>query len=67
MTYKQPIEQVFPSFDPNIHGEADMARIKAIYDYVLFWGENEKIFNLFEKNGFKLCHEQGKLRLYSKL
>ena len=65
--YKQPIAKVFPSFNPRAPGDADMERIKASYDYVLFWGTKQRIFDLFENNGFQLIHKKGRLRLYSSI
>lgn len=62
--YKQPVEEILPSFYPNKPEKADFDKIKEAYDYVLFWGENQEIFTLFEEKGFKLIHQKGQLRLY---
>ena len=65
MKYRRPIEQAFPNFAPNLKKGVNMIKIREAYDYVLFWGENKEILGLFERFGFQLIHEQGKLRLYS--
>ncbi|MCZ6593924.1 MAG: hypothetical protein O6943_03300 [Bacteroidetes bacterium] len=44
-----------------------IAQIGKVYDYVLFWGENKWVFELFENSGFQLLHQQGALRLYSNI
>lgn len=44
-----------------------IAKIKKAYDYILFWGNNHIIFDRYEKNGFKLIHQNNRLRIYSNL
>ena len=67
MKYKRPIEETFPHFDPKSPQDADMTRIRECYDYILCWGEKSTdLHNIFEQNGFKLMHEQGRLTLYEK-
>jgi hypothetical protein len=69
ITYKK---QIGLTSSPEIHPlmpkrpeDADMDLIKEVYDYVLFWGRNSEVIDLFERNGFNLIHEKGKLRLFS--
>jgi hypothetical protein len=64
LKYKQPVEKTFPWFNPQKAEEADMKRIKQVYDYVIFWGRDQKAFKLFEDKGFVLIHSQGKLWVY---
>jgi hypothetical protein len=62
--YKTSPEKMFPTFNYKSPETANMEQTKKSYDYVLFWGKDEEIFNLFENNGFVLLHSQGELRLY---
>ena len=67
MKYRKPVDELFPPFKPNQPDQADMNRICERYDYVLFWGDNEEILNLFESYGFWLIHQKNKLRLYGNI
>jgi hypothetical protein len=61
-----PIEDNYPLFNRK-SPEQNIARIKEVYDYIVLWGEDPKVFNLFEENGFVVVHNQGKLRVYKNI
>ncbi len=62
--YKKSAAELFPRFEPEQPAKADVQRIGEVYDYVLFWGIDEEIFNHFKKNGFELIHHREKLSLF---
>jgi hypothetical protein len=56
-----PVKDIFPLFDTR---QPDMEKMKQIYDYMLCWGRDNRIFELFKRNGFVLIHEQGKISMW---
>lgn len=62
--YKKPVQESFPRFDSHHPEKADMKYISSVYDYVLFWGDDRTIFELFKEHGFQCIFQKGKLKIY---
>lgn len=58
-----PIEENFPSFN-EADPQGSLARIRKAYDYVLFWGKDERLMAAFRDGGFEPLFRRGKLTIY---
>ncbi len=65
--YTKPVDEILPRFYPEAADKMDMSKFQKAYDYVLFWGEDEHIFNMFRSSGFKEVFHNQKLRIFENI
>lgn len=51
---------------PRRSGDADLAQIQQVYDYILIWGNATGFYEDLRRIGFKLIHQKGKMSIYYK-
>ena len=60
-----PVSDEFPDYNPEASNE-DSVRVLGMYEYVLVWGDNEKLTDQLERASFDRIHVRDQFRLYRK-